>query len=132
DPQSQYAAVIPLFASALRDGARPRIYGDGEQSRDFTYIDNVVEANMAACTQGTALGQAINVACGERYTLLALLQAMGRLLSVQAEPEFLPARPGDVRHSRRNTRLPARGRGFRPRAGSGGGRGGRGSITGVM
>jgi nucleoside-diphosphate-sugar epimerase len=117
DPQSQYAAVIPLFASALRDGTRPRIYGDGEQSRDFTYIDNVVEANLAACTQGTAEGQAINVACGERYTLLALLEAMGRLLSVRAEPEFLPARPGDVRHSQASIERARRELGFTPRVG---------------
>jgi nucleoside-diphosphate-sugar epimerase len=117
DPQSQYAAVIPLFASALRDGTRPRIYGDGEQSRDFTYIDNVVDANLAACTQGTARGQAINVACGERYTLLALLQAMGRLLSVRVEPEFLPARPGDVRHSQASIEMAHRELGFTPRVG---------------
>jgi len=117
DPASQYAAVIPLFASALRDGTRPRIYGDGEQSRDFTYIDNVVEANLAACTQGTAQGQAINVACGERYTLLALLQAMGRILEVTAEPEFLPARPGDVRHSQASIEKARRELGFTPRVG---------------
>jgi UDP-glucose 4-epimerase len=117
DPQSQYAAVIPLFASALRDGQRPRIYGDGEQSRDFTYIDNVVEANLAACTQGAGEGQAINVACGERYTLLALLQTMGRILDVRAEPEFLPARPGDVRHSQASIERARRELGFTPRVG---------------
>jgi UDP-glucose 4-epimerase len=117
DPQSQYAAVIPLFASALRDGTRPRIYGDGEQSRDFTYIDNVVEANIAACTQGTAEGQAINVACGERYSLLALLQAMCRILDVQTDPEFLPARAGDVRHSQASIEMARRELGFTPRVG---------------
>jgi UDP-glucose 4-epimerase len=117
DPQSQYAAVIPLFASALRDGTRPRIYGDGEQSRDFTYIDNVVEANLAACTQGTAEGQAINVACGERYSLLALLQAMCRILDVRTEPEFLPARAGDVRHSQASIEMARRELGFTPRVG---------------
>src|SRR5690242_4306799 len=117
DPSSQYAAVIPLFASALRDGTRPRIYGDGEQSRDFTYIDNVVEANLAACTQGAGDGRAINVACGERYTLLALLQTMGRILDVRAEPEFLPARPGDVRHSQASIERARRELGFTPRVG---------------
>ena len=117
DPHSAYAAVIPLFASALRSGQRPRIYGDGEQSRDFTYIDNVVEANLAACHQGRAEGQAINVACGERYTLLELLQTMGRLLDVRAEPEFLPARPGDVRHSQASIEMARRELGFTPRIG---------------
>lgn len=117
DPASPYAAVIPLFASALRDGTRPRIYGDGEQSRDFTYIDNVVEANLAACTQGAGDGRAINVACGERYTLLALLQALCRLLEVRTEPEFLPARPGDVRHSQASIELARRELGFTPRVG---------------
>jgi UDP-glucose 4-epimerase len=99
DPGSQYAAVIPLFAAALLNGSRPHIFGDGEQSRDFTYIDNVVEANLAACVRGAGDGQAINIACGERYTLLNLLENMGRLLGVHAEPEFFPSRPGDVRHS---------------------------------
>ena len=117
DPQSQYAAVIPLFASALRDGARPRIYGDGGQSRDFTYIDNVVEANLAACTQGAGQGEAINVACGERYTLLALLETMAKLLEVKSDPEFLPARPGDVRHSQASIELARRELGFTPRVG---------------
>ncbi len=99
DPNSQYAAVIPLFIRSLVEGRRPCIFGDGEQSRDFTFVDNVVQANLAACTRGEGRGEAINIACGERYTLLALLQTIGRILGVTPEPEFAPPRPGDVRHS---------------------------------
>ncbi|HZI89941.1 MAG TPA: SDR family oxidoreductase [Candidatus Polarisedimenticolia bacterium] len=117
DPQSQYAAVIPLFATWLRESRPPRIYGDGEQSRDFTYIDNVVDANLAACTQGKGDGQAINIACGERYTLLALLEAMGRHFGVRPEPEFLPPRPGDVRHSQASIERAGAELGFSPRVG---------------
>ncbi len=117
DPKSQYAAVVPLFATSLRDSQRPRIYGDGKQSRDFTYIDNVVEANLAACVKGKGDGQTINIACGERYTLLALLENLGRLFGVRAEPEFLPARPGDVRHSQASIKLAAEVLGFAPRVG---------------
>jgi len=117
DPGSQYAAVVPLFATSLRDSKRPRIYGDGEQSRDFTYIDNVVEANLAACTKGKGDGQALNIACGERYTLLALLDSLAKLFGVRAEPEFLPPRAGDVRHSQASIERAKRELGFVPRVG---------------
>ncbi|HMI32159.1 MAG TPA: SDR family oxidoreductase [Candidatus Limnocylindrales bacterium] len=117
DPGSQYAAVVPLFAAALLDGARPRIFGDGQQSRDFTYIDNVVEANLAACLNGAGDGQALNIACGERYTLLTLLESMGRLLGVRADPEFFPPRPGDVRHSHASIERARLDLGFSPRVG---------------
>jgi len=117
DPKSQYAAVIPLFATSLLGGRRPQIFGDGEQSRDFTFIDNVVEANIAACTSGEGDGQAINIACGERYTLLTLLEVMSRLLGVRGEPEFLPPRPGDVRHSQASIERASRELGFSPRVG---------------
>jgi nucleoside-diphosphate-sugar epimerase len=99
DPSSQYSAVIPLFIRALVLGRRPRIFGDGEQSRDFTFVDNVVQANLSACTRSEGRGEAINIACGERYTLLALLQGLGRILGVRPDPEFAPPRAGDVRHS---------------------------------
>jgi nucleoside-diphosphate-sugar epimerase len=106
--------VIPLFASSLREARAPRIYGDGEQSRDFTYIDNVVEANLAACTKGAGNGQAINIACGERYTLLSLLENMARLFGVSSQPEFLPPRPGDVRHSQASIERAGQELGFAP------------------
>jgi len=117
DPQSQYAAVVPLFATALRESRPPLIFGDGQQSRDFTYIDNVVEANLAACTNGKGDGQAINIACGERYTLLDLLENMARLFGVRTEPQFLPPRPGDVKHSQASIQRAGEELGFTPRIG---------------
>jgi UDP-N-acetylglucosamine/UDP-N-acetyl-alpha-D-glucosaminouronate 4-epimerase len=117
DPKSQYAAVIPLFAASLREARPPRIFGDGQQSRDFTYIDNVVDANLAACSRGTGDGQAINIACGERYTLLSLLEDMCRLYGVHPQPEFLPPRPGDVRHSQASIERAGDQLGFKPRIG---------------
>lgn len=96
DPHSPYAAVIPKFIFALLDGQRPVIFGDGRQSRDFTYVTNVVAANLAACTAPGAPGLALNVASGGSHDLLGLLAILERLIGVQAEPEFRPARAGDV------------------------------------
>jgi UDP-glucose 4-epimerase len=99
-PESQYAAVIPLFIDALQNGQSPIVHGDGEQSRDFSYITDVVAANLAAATApGTAAGRAYNVAGGGAYSLLDLLGILGRLLSVAPEPEHTDPRPGDVRHT---------------------------------
>src|SRR5262249_10048098 len=114
DPQSQYAAVIPRFTTALRDGKRPVVYGDGLQSRDFTYIDNVVAANLQACTARDGSGDAMNVACGDRFTLLDLLGVLGKLLGVTPNPEFQPARPGDVKHSQASIERARRLIGFQP------------------
>ena len=99
DPASQYAAVIPRFITALRSGGQPTIYGDGEQSRDFTHIDNVVAANIAASTAPDAAGEVINIACGERVTINELARRIGALLGKEAAPQYLPARAGDVKHS---------------------------------
>ena len=100
DPSSQYSAVIPKFIDALGRGARPVVYGDGGQSRDFTYISDVVEANLAALeAPDQALGQALNVAAGRRVTLLELLDMLSRLTGRESTPEFEPKRAGDVRHS---------------------------------
>ncbi len=99
DPDSAYAAVIPRFLFALLEGSPPTIFGDGRQSRDFTYIDNVVQANLRACTAPRAAGQVINVAGGRSYDLLYLLQVLQELLSTRVEPRFGPPRPGDVRYS---------------------------------
>jgi UDP-glucose 4-epimerase len=117
DPNSQYAAVVPRFVTALRNGTRPVVYGDGLQSRDFTFIDNVVGANLAACTEGPGRGEAMNVACGDRYTLLQLLDVIGRLLGVTPDPEFQPARPGDVKHSQASIELAQRLIGYRASVG---------------
>lgn len=99
DPLSAYAAVIPRFMFALLDGTRPTVFGDGEQSRDFTYIDNVVAANLAACTAPGAAGQAFNVASGSSQSLLRLLELLEKLTGKKADPEFGPPRTGDVRYS---------------------------------
>jgi UDP-glucose 4-epimerase len=99
DPTSQYAAAIPLFITALRRGEAPHIFGDGEQSRDFTYVANVVEANLLACQAPEASGRVINIACGERITINELLRAMQQLLGVDTQPVHDPPRPGDVKHS---------------------------------
>ena len=117
DPTSQYAAVIPLFITALIRGDRPIVYGDGQQSRDFTYIDNVVQANWAASQRGPGRGEVVNVACGERYSLLELLQALGEALGVKPNPAFEPARPGDVKHSQAGIERSRTLWGFEPRVG---------------
>jgi nucleoside-diphosphate-sugar epimerase len=114
DPNSQYSAVIPLFISALLAGKRPTIFGTGEQSRDFTYIDNVVEANLAAARCPNPGGAAVNIACGDRFSLLTLLDSLGSILGVQLQPEFRPARVGDVLHSQASVEEAKRILGFTP------------------
>lgn len=100
DPASPYAAVIPLFITRTLAGRKPLIYGDGEQSRDFTYVANVVEANLQALeAPAEATGGVFNVACGERTTINTLAQEIGRLARVSVEPEYTGPRPGEIRHS---------------------------------
>jgi nucleoside-diphosphate-sugar epimerase len=100
DPASEYAAVIPKFILKMLAGEAPVIYGDGEQSRDFTYIDNAVEANLLACkSEKVGRGEVINVACGERYSLNELVAALNEILGTKIEPLYDEARPGDVKHS---------------------------------
>jgi UDP-N-acetylglucosamine 4-epimerase len=100
DPHSQYAAVIPIFARQLLAGQAPTIYGDGETSRDFTYIENVVEANLKAClAPAEACGQAFNIAYGQRFTLNEVYRKMCETFGVRIEPVYGPERPGDIRHS---------------------------------
>jgi len=99
DPTSQYSAVIPKFIKLMKEDKRPVIYGDGTQSRDFTYISNNVEANILACTAKGAAGEVFNIACGERYTLIDLVDSINVLLGKKIEPIFHEERPGDVKHS---------------------------------
>ena len=99
DPESQYAAVIPKFVSALLENKRPVVYGDGLQSRDFTYVENVVEANLLAAEAEGAAGRAFNVGCGGRYTLLDLLARLKAIMGSVIEPLHEAARAGDVRDS---------------------------------
>lgn len=99
DPTSQYSAVIPKFITALLRGESPTIYGDGTQSRDFTFVANVVNANLLACEREEAIGQVMNIACGERYSLLDLYRELAAMKPKALEPQFAPARAGDVKHS---------------------------------
>lgn len=99
DPESQYAAVIPRFITALLGGKSPGVYGDGLQSRDFTYVDNVVNANLLASEAEGVAGKAFNVACGGRYTLLDLLARLREIIGSDIQPIHEPARPGDIRDS---------------------------------
>jgi len=100
DPKSQYAAVIPNFITAALTKTRPRVYGDGEHSRDFCYIDNTVEANLLAASSSKKLaGQVVNIACGERITLNQLLSHIGEEAGYRLDPEYLPGRAGDVKDS---------------------------------
>lgn len=99
DPGSQYSGVVSRFISALCSNQTPVIYGDGEQSRDFTYIDNVVSANLKAATTTKGVGQVINVALGERITLNQLLNELKELIGVEVVAEYREPRLGDVRHS---------------------------------
>lgn len=99
DPKSPYAAVIPIFADALLDGRPPVIHGDGEQSRDFTFIDNVVSANLKALTAPKLSGEVVNVALGLRTTLNELYGMIQKLIGTDIQPEYGPTRAGDVKHS---------------------------------
>ena len=99
DPASQYAAVIPIFITHLLKGKAPTIYGDGEQSRDFTYVKNIVNANIAASKCSKASGQMINVACGGKYSLNELYSMLSGLIGVDIDPVYADTRPGDVKHS---------------------------------
>jgi nucleoside-diphosphate-sugar epimerase len=98
DPKSHYAAVVPKFCMALLANESPMIFGDGGQTRDFTYIDNVVQANLRAAKSSVA-GQVVNVACGERISLLDLLKILNELLGLNISASHAPGRAGDVRHS---------------------------------
>lgn len=100
DPYSQYAAVIPSFAHQLLTGESPTINGDGEQSRDFTYIENVIEANLKSCIAPLdACGQSYNIAFGERFTVNQMYAKMCELLDTRTIPTYGPNRPGDIKHS---------------------------------
>jgi len=99
DPTSQYAAAIPAFVTAILKDQRPTIYGDGEQSRDFTYIDNVVEANLCAARAPKTNGQVVNIACGEKITVNEIIAMINASLGKNVEPIYAPSRPGDVKHS---------------------------------
>lgn len=99
DPNSPYSAVIPKFITAILEGKQPTIFGDGLQSRDFTFVENVVYGNLLAADAQDVAGRVFNVACGGNITLLDLLASLNKLLGTNVEPIFEKPRPGDVRQS---------------------------------
>lgn len=99
DPNSDYAAVIPRFSTRMIAGKPPIVYGDGEQTRDFTFVSNVVDANWKAATSPNVAGQAFNIGCGHRTSLNQLIGMFNRILGTQITPIYEPTRKGDVRDS---------------------------------
>jgi len=115
DPKSQYAAAIPLFVTSVLAGKPPTVYGDGEQSRDFTYIENVVSANLlAAAAPANLMGESINVACGSAVTVNRILLRINELLGMNVPAEHIPARVGDIRHSLADISLARKLLGYEP------------------
>ncbi len=99
DPTSQYAAAIPAFVTAILKDEPPTIYGDGEQSRDFTYIDNVVQANLCAARAKKTNGEVVNIACAEKVTVNEIIDLINEMVGKNVKPIYAPARAGDVKHS---------------------------------
>ena len=99
NPASQYAAAIPAFVTAILKNESPTIYGDGEQSRDFTYIDNVIEANLLAARTDKVGGEVVNIACGETVTVNEVLGMINDFVGKNVTPVYVDSRPGDVKHS---------------------------------
>ena len=114
DPHSEYSAVIPKFVTRMLSGERPIVFGDGRQSRDFTFVANVVEGNLLAAEAPDAAGLTINVACGEQLNLLDLIAAINRVLGTNLAPIMEPPRAGDVRDSLADISLARRVLGYEP------------------
>ena len=117
DPLSGYAAVIPKFIRMMLDGQRPTIFGDGQTSRDFTHVENVVEANLAAAVEPAAAGRVMNIAVGSSHTLNELVSTLQSLVDSDLEPEYGPPRPGDVSESLADVSLARKLLGYEPRIG---------------
>jgi UDP-glucose 4-epimerase len=99
NPRSQYSAVVPRFITAALERRQPTIFGDGEQSRDFTYVENVVNANLLAMSAPGIAGELFNVACGGRYTLNEMVRVLGDIVGTEITPHYDAPRTGDVEHS---------------------------------
>ena len=116
-PESKYAAVVPLFMRAALDGEPIIVHGDGEQSRDFTYIDNVVQANLLACTTLGVGGQVFNIACNSRHSVLEIAHTVEKLLGRKVTIQHTPSRAGDVRHTQASIEKAERLLHYRPTVG---------------
>jgi UDP-glucose 4-epimerase len=116
DAHSQYSAVMAKFITAMLRGERPTIFGDGAQSRDFTYVDNAVSANLLACTAAAdkVCGKVFNVACGGQVTLLQMTDALNRLLGTKLAPVLGAERAGDIKHSFADISLAQKTFGYKP------------------
>jgi nucleoside-diphosphate-sugar epimerase len=99
DPTSQYSGVLSRFITAMLRGERPVIFGDGEQSRDFTYVSNVAQANLLACHSPNSSGKVYNIACGTRVSLNEVVRTLNRILGTDLKPIYQPPRAGDIKHS---------------------------------
>jgi UDP-glucose 4-epimerase len=117
DPHSEYSAVIPRFITAMLTGAQPIVYGDGHQSRDFTYVENVARANLLAAAAPNASGRVLNVAAGGKISLLELIAALNKLLKLNVSPRHEPPRIGDVRESMADITLARQLLGYEPSIG---------------
>ncbi len=117
EPDSAYAAVIPIFLREMTNGRPAPVDGDGTQTRDFTFVMNVVEANLLACTAAGAAGKAVNVGCGRSVSVLELVKGLNERLGTDVEPVFRPSREGDVKHSRADIALAAKLLGYTPTVG---------------
>ncbi len=115
DPSSPYSGVLSRFITALLDGGQPVVFGDGEQSRDFTYVDNVVDANLLACEAPQASGQVFNVGTGGRYTLNQTLRLLGKISGKPAQARYDPPRDGDIRDSQADIERARKRLGYNPR-----------------
>jgi nucleoside-diphosphate-sugar epimerase len=114
DPTSQYAAAIPAFVTAILSDRPPTVYGDGEQTRDFTYIDNIIHGNLLAAQAERTNGETVNVACGDGISVNRIIVRINELLGKDIRPVYVDPRPGDVRHSTADIRLARELLGFEP------------------
>jgi len=114
-PDSPYSGVLSLFIAAYLRGATPTIYGDGEQSRDFTYVDNAVDATLRACAATDAVGRVVNVGTGERHTLNEIISLLNNILGKQVTPRYDAPRAGDVKHSHADIALARKLLGYEPK-----------------
>jgi nucleoside-diphosphate-sugar epimerase len=114
NPKSQYAAAIPAFVTSILNNTPPTIYGDGLQTRDFTYIDNVVSANLLAARAKQTRGEVVNIACADRVTVNDIIEMINKLLGKNVRPNYVPSRPGDVKHSLADISLAEKVIGYKP------------------
>lgn len=114
DPTSQYAAAVPAFVTAILKDKPPTIYGDGEQSRDFSYIDNVVQANLLAARAKRTEGQTVNIACGQAITVNEIIGMINDIVGKNVKPNYVDSRPGDVKHSLADINLAKKVIGYEP------------------